>query len=39
MSFAEVQFPSDISYGSRGGPEYATDVVNHRGKAVMKNAM
>jgi uncharacterized protein (TIGR02217 family) len=27
MSFVEVQFPSDISYGSSGGPEYATDVV------------
>lgn len=27
MSFIEVQFPSDISYGSRGGPEYSTDVT------------
>lgn len=27
MAFAEVQFPADISYGSSGGPEYATDVV------------
>jgi uncharacterized protein (TIGR02217 family) len=27
MSFIEVQFPSDISYGSSGGPQYATDVV------------
>lgn len=27
MGFAEVQFPPDISYGSSGGPEYATDVV------------
>jgi uncharacterized protein (TIGR02217 family) len=27
MAFVEVQFPSDISYGSSGGPEYATDVV------------
>jgi uncharacterized protein (TIGR02217 family) len=27
MAFVEVQFPTDISYGSAGGPEYATDVV------------
>ncbi len=27
MGFVEVQFPADISYGSSGGPEYATDVV------------
>lgn len=27
MAFVEVQFPTDISYGSSGGPEYATDIV------------
>ena len=27
MSFHEVQFPTDISYGSSGGPEYVTDIV------------
>jgi len=27
MGFVEVQFPPDISYGSTGGPEYATDIV------------
>ena len=27
MGFVEVQFPQDISYGSSGGPEYATDIV------------
>ena len=27
MGFVEVQFPTDIAYGSSGGPEYATDVV------------
>lgn len=27
MSFHEVQFPTDISYGSIGGPEFSTDVV------------
>jgi uncharacterized protein (TIGR02217 family) len=26
-AFHEVQFPSDISYGSSGGPEYSTDIV------------
>lgn len=28
MSFIEARFPDDISYGSSGGPEYATDVVS-----------
>lgn len=27
MSFHETRFPVDISYGSAGGPEYATDVI------------
>ena len=27
MGFVETQFPTDIAYGSSGGPEYATDVV------------
>ena len=27
MSFIEVQFPSDISYGATGGPMFLTDVV------------
>ena len=27
MSFEEIRFPVDISYGSAGGPEYATDIV------------
>ncbi len=27
MSFAEVRFPTDISYGSAGGPTFSTDVV------------
>ncbi len=26
-SFAEIQFPPDISYGSSGGPVYSTDIV------------
>lgn len=27
MAFHEVQFPTDISYGSAGGPEFSTEVV------------
>lgn len=27
MGFVEDRFPTDISYGSSGGPEYATDIV------------
>ena len=27
MSFEEVQFPNDISYGATGGPMFLTDVV------------
>jgi uncharacterized protein (TIGR02217 family) len=27
MEFVETRFPTDISYGSSGGPEYATDIV------------
>jgi uncharacterized protein (TIGR02217 family) len=27
MAFHEIQFPSDISYGSQGGPEFNTEVI------------
>ncbi len=27
MSFTEIRFPENISYGSTGGPEFSTDVV------------
>jgi len=27
MSFVETQFPTDISYGSEGGPEFKTEIV------------
>ena len=27
MAFIDVRFPTDIAYGSAGGPEYSTDVV------------
>jgi uncharacterized protein (TIGR02217 family) len=26
QSFLEIQFPTDISYGALGGPEYSTDI-------------
>lgn len=26
-AFAEIQFPPGISYGSKGGPEFSTDIV------------
>lgn len=31
MSFHEVQFPVDISYGSRGGPGYNTVIIESEG--------
>lgn len=37
MAFVEVQFPSDISYGSGGGPEYATDIVASVGGYEQRN--
>jgi uncharacterized protein (TIGR02217 family) len=27
MSFHEIRFPTDISYGSSGGPEFSTDII------------
>ena len=27
MAFIETRFPTDIAYGSAGGPEYFTDIV------------
>ncbi len=27
MAFHEVRFPTDISYGSSGGPEFSTDII------------
>lgn len=37
MSFVETQFPNDISYGSSGGPEYATDIVITHGGFEQRN--
>jgi uncharacterized protein (TIGR02217 family) len=38
MSFAEVQFPADIAYGSAGGPEYSTDIVVTHGGYEQRNS-
>nr|BDD46837.1 glycoside hydrolase family 24 [bacterium] len=37
MTFAEIQFPSDISYGAAGGPAYSTDVVETFGGYEQRN--
>jgi uncharacterized protein (TIGR02217 family) len=37
MSFHDVRFPLDISYGSSGGPEYSTDVVTTLSGAEYRN--
>jgi uncharacterized protein (TIGR02217 family) len=37
MAFVEVAFPSDIAYGSAGGPEYSTDIVITHGGHEQRN--
>ncbi len=37
MSFVEVRFPEDISYGSSGGPQYATDIIETIGGYEQRN--
>lgn len=37
MSFVEIQFPPDISYGSSGGPLYVTDIVITAGGHEQRN--
>lgn len=37
MAFIEVAFPSDIAYGSGGGPEYSTDIVITHGGYEQRN--
>lgn len=37
MAFAEVCFPTDIAYGSSGGPEYSTDIVITHGGYEQRN--
>lgn len=38
MAFHNVQFPTDIAYGSSGGPNYSTDVVITQGGHEQRNA-
>lgn len=38
MAFTEVRFPTDIAYGSSGGPEYSTDIVITHGGYEQRNA-
>ena len=37
MTIEEVQFPTDISYGATGGPEYSTDIVETFGGHEQRN--
>ncbi|PIR33977.1 MAG: glycoside hydrolase family 24 [Alphaproteobacteria bacterium CG11_big_fil_rev_8_21_14_0_20_44_7] len=38
MSFHEIRFPTDISFGSSGGPLYSTDVITMHSGAEQRNA-
>lgn len=38
MGFLEIRFPTDISYGSGGGPVFATDIVTTQGGHEQRNA-
>ncbi len=37
MAFVEERFPTDIAYGSSGGPEYSTDIVITHGGYEQRN--
>ena len=37
MAFIEARFPTDIAYGSAGGPEYSTDIVITHGGYEQRN--
>lgn len=37
MAFDEVRFPTEIAYGSKGGPEFSTDVVVMASGAEQRN--
>lgn len=39
MSFVEVQFPTEIAYGSAGGPAYATEVVQSASGREQRNVL
>lgn len=38
MAFIETRFPTDIAYGSGGGPEYSTDIVITQSGYEQRNA-
>lgn len=38
MGFVEEQFPTDISYGSSGGPEFSTDIVTAQSGHEQRNS-
>jgi uncharacterized protein (TIGR02217 family) len=38
MAFVDVRFPSDIAFGSAGGPAYSTDIVVTQGGHEQRNA-
>jgi len=38
MAFIETRFPTDIAYGSAGGPQYSTDVVITQSGYEQRNA-
>ncbi|MDX2073491.1 MAG: DUF2460 domain-containing protein [Alphaproteobacteria bacterium] len=37
MAFIETRFPTDISFGSAGGPEYSTDIIITQGGYEQRN--
>lgn len=37
MAFVETRFPTDIAYGSAGGPQYSTDIVITHGGYEQRN--
>lgn len=37
MAFVETRFPTDIAFGSAGGPEYSTDIVITQGGYEQRN--
>ena len=38
MTFHDVRFPTDIAFGSSGGPEYSTDIVVTQGGYEQRNS-
>ncbi len=38
MNFSEARFPEDISYGSRGGPQFSTELIISKGGVEQRNS-